>query len=67
MTGHKSKGKTKEEYFDHIGSQEGTWKLKCTFKVVISTTNTSQDKRPSTTFASPLPQCSEPNQRVPMD
>jgi hypothetical protein len=67
MTGHESTNKTKERimnsyWWPGMDDQIEKHVAKCD-----KCQRTRKDKRPSTTFITPLPQCSEPNQRVHMD
>ena len=67
MTGHESKNKTKERIISSYWWPGMDTEIDMHIKSCDKCQRTRKDKRGSTTFASPLPQCSEPNQRVHMD
>jgi hypothetical protein len=64
MTGHESKNKAKERIISSYWWPGMDTELEILIKSCDKCQRTSKDKRRSTTFASPLPQSSEPNHRV---
>ena len=67
MTGHESTNKTKERIMTSYWWPGMDGQIEKHISSCDKCQRTRKDKRPSTTFITPLPQCSEPNQRVHMD
>ena len=67
MTGHESKNKTKERIISSYWWPGMDTEIDMHIKSCDKCQRTRKKKRGSTTFASPLPQCSEPNQRIHID
>ncbi len=66
-TGHESKNKAKERIISTYWWQGMDAKIEIHIKICDKCGRTRKGKRGSTTFASPLLQCSEPNQKISMD
>ena len=67
MTGHESKNKTNERIISSYWWPGMDPEIDIHIKMCEKCRSTRKEKRGSTTFASPLPQSSEPNQRVHID
>ena len=67
MTGHESSSKTKERILTSYWWPGMEGQIETHIKSCDKCQKTSKEKRGSTTFITPLPQCNEPNQRVHMD
>ena len=67
MTGHESSRKTKERIMTSYWWPGMDGQIEDHIKSCDKCQKTSRDKRESSTFITPLPQCHEPNQRVHMD
>jgi hypothetical protein len=67
IIGHESTNKTKEKIISSYWWPGMDTEIDIHIKSCEKCQRTRKDKRGSTTLASPLPQCSEPNQRIHMD